>query len=239
MKIKSILIILFAILLVIPRTAFAAEKNPDQLEIAVGKFSQGGMNIIISSPAKAILLVLNITYCDGTGYTKYYRENMFYRNITYYSNKEMEKVQIVTTNPYLSRGGEVQIFTNVQRKCGDENGQEKLYCNGVIISREIHRSQYEAISFKSNRFVHLAGLKFPGVERTIWAENYIFSDAHPHWEYNGIQPNLSYDYSTKIWSGTFPSLRVPIGSYQNVWLVIMDESGNSAKCRVGNVNILP
>jgi hypothetical protein len=50
---------------------------------------------------------------------------------------------------------------------------------------------------------------------------------------------VRFDAAEHTWRGMFMSLRVPVGEYDMVELVVQDDFGEQAKCRVGKVTVVP
>ena len=196
-----------------------------------GKFSPGGMRLTITGkPYGLIIVQLGITYCDGSSET--FGHNVV-TNYTHLADKPMERVNIVFVNPYGIDDNEPLLSKVVKRNCELPDPLPSLYCNDVKVARAVQRSWKEPISFKSTRFVYLAGLKLSGVDGPIWIKKV-------EWNHGiGWNRTLSYKYSEKVWTGTFPSTEIPVGKYNNVWLIVIDDYGQQAKCRIGDLEILP
>jgi len=215
------------------------EKRPSS-EVKAN-FSQGGMVLTITSQADLELLWgLQIDYCDGSSesigrhvFRIKWRAPISGAGYTFYAEKPMKRV-IVVSLPIgrLSAAPNFRL-TPARRTCGNPDPLPKLYCHDVQLSRVIHRAwEGEPISFKSTRHVVFTGLKFPGVDGLAPAR---VADFHP----NRYYPSVKYASSTHTWTGTFISLRLLVGKYKNVVLVVRDDFGQQAKCPVGNITVLP
>lgn len=198
-----------------------------------GKFSKGGFALTIYSPA--IIVRLNLEHCDGTMSSFGPTGNIYQSPWTYFGDKELKRVGVVSTNPDFDwETNQVPLIETVfKRKCNDEEPPAPLFCKNIEIAHSFHRGLNESITFKSNQFVYSAGLRLPEVNGLIWIETI-------NWNY-GLrrEQNLDYDSSTRIWSGTFPSLYIPVGDYKDVWLLVFDEFGQQASCKIGKLSILP
>ena len=222
------IILLFCFLL----PPFGTLNTDSPKEIVTGKFSPGGMQLEITIRPINLIHALDIWYCDGTE-GNFSPIPLILGDFTYFDEKPMQKVRIYTSTSEYTINTYPRKSTIVKRDCGngEEVDQQKPYCNYVEVSRLIHRSQAEPISFKSNRFIYKAGLKLHGVDGIIWARTISYN--------YGLRSkqNLEYDYVNQTWSGTFPSMYIPIGKYSDVWLMIQDEFGQTAKCRIGDLEI--
>jgi hypothetical protein len=230
-RLQLILMTLFFV--VLPMITVSAAPNDQIPPAAIGRFSPGGMKITISSPAQTILYRLDIQYCDDTSgwFSPAPHIPLFYSGITYVSHKPMKKVEIVTTNRYLSENPNPLIITTVRRGCRPPEPLPRLYCNNVKVSPVIFRSPQEPIAFMSNRFVLRAGLKLPGVDGIIWAQSL--------YEGYGLPTNIQYTYRSREWTGSFPSMYIPNGEYEKVWLVVEDDFGQRVNCWIGRLSVQP
>lgn len=215
------------------------EKRPSS-EVKAN-FSQGGMVLKITSQADLELLWgLQIDYCDGSSesigrhvFRIKWRAPISGTGYTFYADKPMKRVIVVSLPIGPVSAAPNFRLTTARRTCGNPDPLPKLYCNDVQVSRVIHRAwEGEPISFKSTRHVVFTGLKFPGVDGLAPAR---VADYHP----NRYYPSVKYASGTHTWTGTFISLRLPIGKYKNVVLVVRDDFGQQAKCPVGNITVLP
>lgn len=206
-----------------------------------GNFSPGGRVLTIISQAEfEELWGLQIDYCDGTSesigrhvFRIKFRAPISGPGYSFYAEKPMKRV-IIFSLPIegLFAAPNFRI-TKVRRDCGIPDPPPKLYCNNVQLSRVIQRAwEGEPISFKSTRYVVFTGLKFPGVDGLAPAR---VADFHP----NRYFPSVKFGSSTHTWTGTFISLRIPVGEYKKVVLVVRDDFGQQAKCPVGNITVLP
>jgi hypothetical protein len=206
-----------------------------------GTFSPGGMALKITSQAELELLwALQVDYCDGSSesigrhvFRIKWRAPISGAGYTFYADKPMKRVIIVSL-PIGSLSAAPNFrLTTVRRNCDNADPLPKLYCHDVQVSRVIHRAwEGEPISFKSTRHVAFTGLKFPGVDGLAPAR---VADYHP----NRYYPSVSYDPGTHTWTGTFISLRIPVGEYKNVVLVVRDDFGQQAKCPAGSITVIP
>ncbi len=200
-----------------------------------GKFSDGGMQLTIKTPGNTFIEGLTIDYCDGTIGTFTPVPHVYRSSWVYFDTKEMRRVRAYTTNPDFDwETNPVQgIETEFKRKCNGDTPPPPLFCKNVEIVHTIHRGVNETITFKSTQSAYSAGLRLPGVDRLIWVETI-------SWNYSlRREQNLEYDKATRIWSGTFPSLYIPVGDYKDVWLLVFDEFGQQAACKIGKLSILP
>jgi hypothetical protein len=199
-----------------------------------GKFSRNGLVLTITSQADyEQLWGLQIKYCDGTSEQlgRHSRRGVFGPNIsegfTFYAEKPMQRVIRATSAAPNFR------ITQARRSCGSPEPLPTLACHDVQVAPVVHRSwEGESISFKSNARLYFAGLKFPGVDGLTPAREATFKAKQ-------YLPSLKFDFKNRMWSGTFISTRVPVGSYENVMLVIEDIYGQQAKCPVGAIKVLP
>ena len=185
---------------------------------------------------------LVIDYCDQS------REEIFerfpskieYRPIlggtgySFYAEKPMRRV-LIKTLPIVENGGPVTDIrlTPVQRKCENPDPTPKLYCSGVQVAREIHRSwEGTEIQFTSTRHVVRAGLRFPGVDG-------LAPTRKPEFNQRIYFPSVEFNPTDRTWTGTFTSVGVPVGEYEKVVLVVQDDFGEQAKCPVGKISVLP
>jgi hypothetical protein len=206
-----------------------------------GKFTRNGLVLTITSRAAYELLWgLQINYCDGTSEQlgKHSRRGIFGPNIsesfTFYAEKPMQRV-VITSLP-VGRTAAAPNFstTQVRRSCGTSDTLPKLACKGVQVASEFHRSwEGEPISFTSNSRVYFAGLKLPGVDGLAPVKEASFKSRLYY------APSLRLDFKNRVWSGTFISMRIPVGTYKHGMLVVEDTYGQQAKCPVGEITVLP
>jgi hypothetical protein len=232
------LICLLAVVPVAPAAA-AEEKESGPVK---GHFSPGGTVLTITSQSEfEELWGLQVDYCDGTReeigrhvFRIKFRVPLGSEGYSFYADKPMHQV-LIKTLPPVENGNPPDDFriTKVQHNCENPEPLPNLYCNDARVAREIHRSwEGEPLSFKSNRHVVFAGLKFPGVDGLAPARQ---PDTHP----NRYHPSVKFEPASLTWDGTFISTYVPVGEYSNVVLVVKDDFGQQAKCPVGKVTILP
>lgn len=201
---------------------------------ATGKFKNGGYWVNIKSSG-VLIRNLEITYCDNS--TGYFSPvpSVGEDDWTYYDSKPMQRVEINVVNLFSEYKTEQPHYFSVavRRNCGEEQAPLSLSCKNVTISSAIHRNTAEPVSFTSNQHVTTAGLRMPGVTGLIAVETISWNYSLRH------KQNLEYNKATRIWSGTFPSLYIPVGDYKDVWLLVFDEFGQQASCKIGKLSILP
>ena len=221
-----ILIVIF--LLLVPVMAVSAGNDR---ETVIVKFSPGGMQLSITVIPSKVIFGLDISYCDGTT-GKFRGVPHIVGSFNYFDDKPMKKAVVYTVTADKSVDEYPTLATVVKRGCDKPSSTPKPYCNNVQISSVIHRSAAEPISFSSNRYVYKAGLQLPGVDGVTWIRT-VTTTNHGL----GYLMNLKYMDRNRVWTGTLPSTYIPIGSYKNGWLVILDEFGNQAKCRLPDIQV--
>jgi hypothetical protein len=232
------LFLLIALLLFPVTSAVAKQENNG--EPVKGHFSLGGMMLKITSQSKfEELWGLQVNYCDGSkeeiGRYQHkinFRARLGSKGYKFYAEKPMQYARIKTLPLEGDHAGDFR-YTEVRRECGKSEKAPKLYCHDVEVAPVIHRSwEGEPITFKSARAVVFAGLQFPGVDSLAPAR---VPDFHP----NRYFPSIAYNSSEHTWTGTFISMRIPVGTYQKVMLVVKDDFEQQAKCLVGKVTVVP
>ena len=222
-------------------TIFVGNGGKDSSPEVIGDFSPGGRVLTITSQSEfEELWGLQVDYCDGSkekiGRYQFrikFRARIGSGGYSFYADKPMRQA-LIKTLPPVPKGSSAEDFryTTVRRNCGGDDQLPKLFCNDVSISQVIHRSwEGEAISFKSNRHVIFAGLRFPGVDG-------LAPTRVPDFHEKRYFPSVKYDPAQRTWTGTFISLRVPVGEYQNVVLLVRDDYGQQAVCDVGKITVL-
>lgn len=222
--------------------SLAAASNAENASSAevTGAFSRNGRVLTITSRAEfEELWTLQIEYCDGSreDLGRHSRRGIFRapltgQGFTFYAEKPMKRVVIhslpiegLFSAPNLRR-------TEVRRGCGDSTPLPNLSCRDVQVAQEIHRTwEGEPITFTSTPRVYFASLKFPGVDGLAPAR---VADFRP----KRYAPSIEYRFREGVWTGTFMSIRIPVGEYEKVELVVQDIYGQQAKCPVGKVTVL-
>jgi hypothetical protein len=205
------------------------------------KFTRNGLALTMTSTATyEQLWVLQINYCDGTSESlgRHSRRNIFGQNIsegyTFYAEKPMQRV-VISSLP-IGRLSSAENFrsTQVRRSCGSSpDPAPKLACHDVQVASAFHRTfEGQPISFTSNARVYFAGLKFPGVDGLASARVASYKARY-------FAPSIRFDFKNRVWSGTFLSRKIPVGTYEHVMLIVEDIYGNQAKCPAGEITILP
>ncbi|HEX6304827.1 MAG TPA: hypothetical protein VFZ76_11600 [Anaerolineales bacterium] len=238
-KLVLTLMILTATSLLSPDAAKSANGDAG----VVGRFSHGGMILRMTSELEfEELWGLVINYCDGSREEIWhrfpskieYRARLGATGYNFYADKPMKRV-LIKTLPIEATGEQVINFrfTTVRRKCDKPEPPPKLYCSNVQVAPVINRSwEGEPIEFKSSRHVVRAGLRFPGVDGLAPAREPIFNQRI-------YRPSVRFDAAEHTWRGTFMSLRIPVGEYTKVELVVQDDFGEQAKCPVGKLTVMP
>ena len=208
--------------------------------VVTGKFTRNGLLLTITSTeAFEQLWGLQINYCDGTSESlgKHSRRNIFGPNIsegfTFYAEMPMQRV-VITSLP-IGRLASAANFrsTQVRRSCSSSDPRPKPACHDVQVASEFRRTfAGEPISFTSNARVYFAGLKFPGVDGLASARVASYKARY-------FAPSIQFDFKNRVWSGTFLTRKIPVGTYEHVMLVIEDIYGKQAKCPVGDITVLP
>ena len=220
--------------------AASTEQNSSSSEVK-GTFSRNGLVLTITRQAGyEELWALQIEYCDESredlgrhSRRGIFRQPLDGKGFTFYAEKPIKRV-VITSLPIEGLFAAPNFrTTEAHRGCGDPKPAPEAYCHDVEVASVIQRSwEGEPISFKSNQLVYFASLKFPGVDGLAPAK---VADFRP----KVYLPSITYDYDEHIWSGTFISLRIPVGEYEKVELVVQDIYGQQAKCPVGSVTVLP
>jgi len=204
------------------------------------RFARNGLVLIISSAADfEQLWGLQIKYCDGSSEQlgRHSRRGVFgpdlSRGYKFYAEKPMQQV-LITSLPTEDRVMAPNFRTTVvRRSCELPDPRPRIACHDVQAARIIHRAwEGEPISFKSNSRIQFAGLQFPGVDGLAPVRIATYKE-------KVYAPSLQYNFKQRVWSGTFISMRVPVGAYKKVMLVVEDIYGSQAKCPVGKITVLP
>jgi hypothetical protein len=242
--IRKIVHILFAIFIILGLQLSALPVGRAQAAWdgeVTGKFIRNGLALTITSTADyEALWVLQINYCDGTSESigRNSRRNIFYQNLsesyTFFAEKPMQRV-VISSLP-IGRTTSAPNFrsTTVRRSCGNSpDPAPKLACRDVQVASSFRRTfEGQPISFTSNARVYFAGLKFPGVDGLASAKVASYKAKY-------FAPSIQFDFKNRVWSGTFLSRKIPVGTYQHVMLIVEDIYGNQAKCPVGEITVLP
>jgi len=232
----SILPFVLVLVSLLPSSALAARAAADTVPVKA-KFSRGGLRLDISNttPYWALILNMTITFCDGTSLTgrqigmfRHYLSESF----TYTADKPMRSVVINAVNPAPDEYRKIAVVS-LRRSCNESTSASPLYCSNVAIAREIHRSTTEPISFTGPARIYSAGLRIPGVDDLVMTRRLHRTSGYS-WQHT-----VSYNYSTRTWSGVIPTIYIPAGNYRNVELVVQDGYGKQAKCRVGDLTVKP
>ncbi len=206
-----------------------------------GVFSRNGLVLTITSQAEyEELWALQIEYCDGSqedlgrhSRRGIFRQPLTGQGFTFYAEKPMRRV-VIHSLPVEGLFSAPNLRQTVARRgCGDSTALPNLSCRDVQVAQEIHRVwEGTPITFISTPRVYFASLKFPGVDGLAPAR---VADFRP----KRYAPSIEYVYQEGVWTGTFMSIRLPLGKYEKVELVVQDIYGQQAKCPVGNVTVLP
>lgn len=233
---RKSLLFLFALFLWLTSAAFS-----DDAPLLRGKFSAGGKRLFYSSEQPVMVQNIRIVYCDGSEITTS-RGGRFVvgnRGRVLYGTRSMKSVTMSLSlhsqlNPY-------DPLHQVIFRRGCEYTEDEipaLSCKNVEIAGTIYRSPSEPIRFLSHHFVYRAGLIIPGLDSPVWIgpHGYGYVGGQAHTQLNRYQV-MEYDAETRTWAATFPSMNIPTGDYSDVWLLVIDEYDQQAKCKVGNLNV--
>jgi hypothetical protein len=234
-KIRLFSMILILALLA-PSTALAAQGAAGAAPLKV-KFSHGGLRLDISNNTSYWGLILNLTvaFCDGDSLTG--RQIGAYRHylsetFTYTAEKPMRSVVIDAVNPGPGESGKI-VVVSLKRNCTPSSSPSPLFCNNVDLAPVIHRSTAEPVSFTGPAHLYNAGLRIPGVDGLALTRQ-IHRTSGYSWQHT-----VKYEHKSHTWSGYIPTLYIPVGRYQNVELVVQDGYGKQAKCRIGDLTVIP
>ncbi len=240
-KARHILLALLMLVIALGSTFTASSaQNATSAEVK-GVFSRNGLVLTITSQAEyEELWVLQIEYCDGSredlgrhSRRGIFRQPLTGQGFTFYAEKPMRRV-VIHSLPVEGLFSAPNLRQTVARRgCGDSTALPNLSCRDVQVAQEIHRVwEGTPITFISTPRVYFASLKFPGVDGLAPAR---VADFRP----KRYAPSIEYKYTEGVWTGTFMSIRLPLGEYEKVELVVQDIYGQQAKCPVGNVTVLP
>lgn len=231
-----VIAVLLLLALLLPSTAWAAQGAADAAPVKV-KFSHGGLRLDISNntPYWSLILNLTITFCDGSSVTG--RQIGVYRHylsetFTYTADKPVRSLVIDAVNPAPGQSGKI-VKVSLRRSCISSSSPSALYCKNVDLAPLIHRSTSEPISFTGPASIYSAGLRIAGVDGLVLTRQ-IHRTSGYSWQHT-----VSYRHKSRTWSGVIPTLYIPVGTYRNVELVVLDGYGKQAKCRVGNLTVIP
>jgi hypothetical protein len=155
-----------------------------------------------------------------------------------YSTKSMQSVTFTVSDHSQANPYDPIHYVTLRHGCEIDEEIPVLSCKNIEIASVIHRSRSEPIRFVGSRFIYRAGLVIPGMDSPIWigpfAYRYQTGQANTQL---GRWQTLDYDFSSRIWTGTFPSMNIATGDYTDVWLLVIDEYDQQAKCKIGNLSI--
>ena len=226
------LVLILALLL--PSAALAATAPTAGAPLTV-RLTQGGLRLEITpnTPGWALILNLTVTFCDGSTLTGR-QIDAFRRYLDepyiYMADSPIRSVAIRAVDPSPGKNG-IIVPVSLSRGCTESSPPSKLYCKNVDFATVISRSTAEPISFTGPAFIHTAGLKLPSVDGLVLARRIHNSSGYP-WKYT-----LTYTHKDHTWSGSIPTLYLPVGKYRDVWLVVLDGFGGQAKCKIGALTI--
>lgn len=195
-----------ALILITLATLLLGVTEARAFDILENEFTDGGERYRIFFESSDLIYTLDILYCDGETFA--IDLDFSTDNIGVNAVKPMFSVTTVWENH-----GTITAYSGA---CGGEVAPGgTLLCSQVAVAERFERYSLQEISFVGNRNVASAGMYIPGVDGRV--------------EIGG----LSYDWSTRTWSGTFSGAPIPAGEYRGVYMAVYNADGEQFKCLVG------
>lgn len=176
-------------------------------DILVSEFTDGGTTYRLTLEGPDYLSSVEKIYCDGDS------KMQVIGSVTT-GFLTVGDITIRTVNSNWASHGTIVAESGL---CKDDvrGGGANLSCNSVAVAAEFDRYSIQDISFTGNRSTASAGFFVAGMDDMVAVDG------------------LSYDWSTRTWTGTFGASIIPEGEYRGIYLIVFNTDGEQFKCLLG------